>query len=333
MSASQGALRRIAARRRRHGGSQPALEPDALRDLVAAAQARERGGREELIEAVAPLIGSVARIYRGCAAVSREELMQAGFVGLLRALDRFEPERGTPFWAYASWWVRQAMQQLVSELARPVVLSDRALRQLARIKDADREHLQRCAREPSCAELATRAGLRSEQVEQLIATDRRPRALEQLLNSNEDAGGTFGERLADPVAEDAYERIPAKVESDRLRTLLQALDARERTIVSAHFGLDGPERSLRQVGATLGVSGERVRQVERVALEKLREAALTGAVDNSRPTPCKAGQHRTTKHEMSSNRQDPSPPATGGRSERRLSLRSAGAGRPFPLPR
>ncbi|MGZ6575124.1 MAG: sigma-70 family RNA polymerase sigma factor [Solirubrobacteraceae bacterium] len=99
MSASQGALGRIAARRRRHGGSQPALEPGALRDLVAAAQARERGGREELIATVAPLIGSVARIYRGCGAVSREELMQAGFVGLLRALDRFEPERGTPFWA------------------------------------------------------------------------------------------------------------------------------------------------------------------------------------------------------------------------------------------
>ena len=214
MSASRRALRRIAARRRNHGGSQPALEPDALRDLVAAAQARERGGREELIEAVAPLIGSVARIYR-----------------------------------------------------------------------------------------------------------------------NEDAGGTFGERLADPIAEDAYERIPAKVDSDRLRTLLQALDARERTIVSAHFGLDGPERSLRQVGATLGVSGERVRQVERVALEKLRVAALTGAVDNSRPTPCKAGEHRTTKHEMNSDRQDPSPPATGGRPERRISLRSAGAGRPSPLPR
>jgi RNA polymerase primary sigma factor len=285
MSPPEGALRRIAARRRRQGGSPPALEEDALRDLVAAAQARERGGQEELIDAVGPLIGSVARIYRGCAAVSREELMQAGVVGLLRALDRFEPERGTPFWGYASWWVRQAMQQLVSELGRPVVLSDRALRQLARVKDAEREHLQSCAREPTSAELAARAGLRREQVEQLIATERRPRALEQLVGANEDAGGTFGDRLTDPVAEDAYERIPAQVDSDRLRALLQGLDAREHAIVNARFGLDGPERTLRQLGLMLGVSAERVRQVERVALDKLREAVLVGSVDGSSPSP------------------------------------------------
>jgi DNA-directed RNA polymerase specialized sigma subunit len=216
MSAPHGALRRIAACRRRHGGPQPDLEAEALRDLVAAAQAGERGAREALIDAVGPLIGSVARTYRGCSPVSREELMQAGVVGVLRALDRFEPERETPFWAYASWWVRQAMQQLVSERGRPVVLPDRALRQLARIKDAEGEHLERCGREPSCAELAARAGLRREQVEQLIATERGPRALGQLLSGNDDGAATVGDRLADPVAEDAYERIPAQVDSDRL---------------------------------------------------------------------------------------------------------------------
>jgi RNA polymerase primary sigma factor len=216
-----------------------------LRDLVAAAQAGERGAREALIDAVGPLIGSVARTYRGCSPVSREELMQAGVVGVLRALDRFEPERETPFWAYASWWVRQAMQQLVSERGRPVVLPDRALRQLARIKDAEGEHLERCGREPSCAELAARAGLRREQVEQLIATERGPRALGQLLSGNDDGAATVGDRLADPVAEDAYERIPAQVDSDRLRGLLLALDAREYTIGKARFGLHGPERTLR----------------------------------------------------------------------------------------
>ena len=82
-----------------------------------------------------------------------------------------------------------AVVTALRDAPRPRLVSDRALRQLAWIKDADREHLQRCAREPSCAQLATRAGLRSEQVEQLIATDRRLRAVEQVLNSNEDAGG------------------------------------------------------------------------------------------------------------------------------------------------
>jgi len=142
----------------------------AERDIVAAAQARAPGGQEKLVESFVPLIGSVARIYRGSTAVDRPELMQAGVLGLLRALERFDPELGTPFWAYASWWVREAMQQLVSELERPVVLSDRALRQLARVRDEHREHLQRHGREPSCAELASGAGLAREQVEQRTRT-------------------------------------------------------------------------------------------------------------------------------------------------------------------
>src|SRR4051794_23540607 len=108
------------------------LAPRVERELVLAAEEGDPGARDRLIQAFWPLIGSVARIYRSSAAVDRTELMQEGVVGLLRALERFDPSRGTPFWAYASWWVRQAMQQLVSELTRPVVLSDRALRQLAR---------------------------------------------------------------------------------------------------------------------------------------------------------------------------------------------------------
>src|SRR3954466_4759457 len=98
------------------------------------------------------------------------------------------------------------------------------------------------------------------------------------LRGTEDAGGTLGDRLADPVAEDDYERVSAP-DRNRVRALLKALDARERTIVKARFGLDGPERTLRQLGVTLGVSAERVRQVERDALDKLREAALASSVD------------------------------------------------------
>src|SRR3954447_7246358 len=111
-----------------------------------------------------------------------------------------------------------------------------------------------------------------------LGTDRCPRALEEVLRGTEDAGGTLGDRLADPVAEDDYERVSAP-DRNRVRALLKALDARERMIVKARFGLDGPERTLRQLGVTLGVSAERVRQVERDALDKLREAALASSVD------------------------------------------------------
>ena len=116
--------------------------------LVLAAQARPGPDRDRLVRAYLPLIGSVARTYVGTGNIERRELMQEGIVGLLRALQRFDPAFGASLWAYASWWVRQAMQQLVSELTRPVVLSDRAVRQLARIKDARRDLVQANGGEP-----------------------------------------------------------------------------------------------------------------------------------------------------------------------------------------
>jgi len=258
------------------------------REVVAAAQAREPGGRETLVESFVPLIGSLARVYRGSAAVDRSELMQAGVLGLLRALDRFDLALGTPFWAYASWWVREAMQQLVSDLERPVVLSDRALRQLARVRDAHRDHLQRHGREPSCAELAAGAGIAREQVERLIAAARTPRPLEEPVGGDADAGSTFADLLADPAAEDAYERVPAQVATAQLRPLLDELEPREHWIVMERFGLDGPARTLRELARVLGVSAERVRQVEQVALDKLRTAILGERVDGPGARPIDA---------------------------------------------
>jgi len=256
------------------------------RDLVAAAQAQEPGSREALVESFLPLVASVARIYRGSRAVDRSELMQSGVLGLLRALDRYDPNLGTPFWAYASWWVREAMQQLVSELERPVVLSDRALRQLARVRDAHRDHLQRHGREPSCAELASGAGLAREQVERLMAAERRPRGLEERVGGDADAGCTFADLVVDPAADDAYDRVLSRIPTGQLHPMLDELDDREHWIVNERFGLNGPVRTLRELARVLGVSAERVRQVEQVALGKLRAAVARRDLDvrDSGPT-------------------------------------------------
>src|SRR3954468_21019515 len=94
----------------------PALPIDLERELVAAAQSGDARARARLVEAFTPLIASVARVYRDSPRIDRVELLQEGVVGLLRALERYDASRGTPFWAYAAWWVRQAMQQLVAEL-------------------------------------------------------------------------------------------------------------------------------------------------------------------------------------------------------------------------
>jgi RNA polymerase sigma factor (sigma-70 family) len=252
-------------------GPRDRLAAAAERELVRAAKDGGVVEREALVQAFVPLIGSVARIYRSRVQVDRGELMQEGVVGLLRALERFDPQMGTPFWMYASWWVRQAMQQLVSELGRPIVMSDRALRKVARIKDAQREHLQRHGREPSLSVIAATIGLPRAQVESLMAAERSPRSLEEPVGGDHDAGITLGELLDDPSASEAFDRVPLQLELEQLPRVLAILDERERTIIGARFGLQGPESTLGELGEQLGISAERVRQIEAASLAKLRE--------------------------------------------------------------
>jgi RNA polymerase sigma factor (sigma-70 family) len=247
------------------------------RTLVREAMAGDPEARAALVEAFLPLIGSVARNYRSTPRITRVELMQEGVVGLLRALERYNPELGVPFWGYASWWVRQAMQQLIAELSRPMVLSDQALRQLSQLKEAHAE-LQRDGRAPTLAQLGQRTGFEEDQLANLIAADRPPKALEEPLEGEEGAIGTFGELIADPLAEDEYERVVSHVAAKELRDLLSGLSERERAVLRARFGLDGDTQSLREIAAGLGVSAERVRQLENRALGKLR-AAATGQAD------------------------------------------------------
>jgi RNA polymerase sigma factor (sigma-70 family) len=167
------------------------------------------------------------------------------------------------------------MQQLVAEMTRPVVLSDRALRQLARIREARRAHLQAHKREPSAKELAAATGFTLGQVETLMATDRAPRGLEQPFSDEEPTAGTFEDLQADPVAEDEYEGVLERMEIEDVRDLSEGLDERERNILYDHYGLGRPAQTLGEIGSHLGLSAERVRQIEERALEKLRVAATS----------------------------------------------------------
>lgn len=251
----------------------PSMPESVEARLVRAAKSGDATARARLVEAFLPQISQVARIYRETPRIQRLELLQEGVVGLLRALERYDPDLGVPFWVYASWWVRQAMQQLVAELTRPLILSDRALRQLARVRDAQSDALPERGARPAVAEIARRAELPVEQVETLLAIDQAARSLEEPLLDHDGQVGTLGELIADPLADGEYERVLDAIEAKELLALLSGLSEREREILRSRYGLEGEEQSLAEVGARLGVSAERVRQLEQRALGKLRAAA------------------------------------------------------------
>jgi RNA polymerase primary sigma factor len=248
------------------------MTPEQERALVAATAGGDQAARERLVEAHLPAISGMARRYRSTPGVERNELLQEGVAGLLRAVKRYDPGLDTPLWAYASWWVRQAMQQLVSEVTRPIVLSDRALRGLARVKEGRRAFVQEHSRNPSVDELAVAADLAPEQIERLLALEQIPRSLEESGTGDDGLSATVGELLTDPVAEHEFANVLDQMEIEEVRDLTATLDDRERQILYEHYGIGRPTRTLRQIGEGLGVSAERVRQIEEQALTTLREA-------------------------------------------------------------
>jgi RNA polymerase primary sigma factor len=235
------------------------------RDLVIAAECGDSDACRKLVEAFLPAIGGLARSFQG-GRVERLELLQEGVAGLLFAARRYDPALNTPFWAYASFWVRKAMQELVAELTRPVALSDRAVRDLARMRHARRDHLEANGSEPTTEELSRATGLTPAQLESLEAAERAPRAVEAV-----------GDSIVDPAAEQAYQQVLDDLEIRDVRDLTDELDERERTVIRAHYGLGVQEQTLSEIGAGLGLTAERARQIEAGALSKLRAALAAAA--------------------------------------------------------
>jgi len=268
----------IGARVRERAALRPSVEAawgevDAVDGALAVAAVRgDARAREELIERFVPLVCRIAADYR-VEGLEYADLVQEGLVGVLRALQRYDPGRGAPFGVYASWWIRQGLQELRSDFMRPLRLPPRALRQLAELKSEHSRFYAAERREPTLNELAERTGIDRRQIDALVRADAQARLLSEPVEGTEGEVGVLGDLVEDPLSADVFERVLDSIAGEQVRRLLGGLSERERAIVVARFGFDGrrPQR-LEEIGARLGVSAERVRQLEERALAKLRRS-------------------------------------------------------------
>jgi RNA polymerase sigma factor (sigma-70 family) len=247
-------------------------DPDGLDDLVRRAQAGDLQAREELIERMLPLVNSIARAYR-TDRLERADLVQEGCVGVLRALRRFDPDRGVPFPAYAALWIRQALQELRSDFVRSLRLPPKALRQLAQLKSEHYRIYSDEHRDASAAELAVGTEIDLDQVEALLRADAVTPSLDEPVAALDGEIGTLGDLLEDPLSAQQYEEALDSIAGHQLRALLTHLTERERDIVDSRFGFERPGESLTTIGSRLGISAERVRQIEERALTKMRQGS------------------------------------------------------------
>jgi RNA polymerase sigma factor (sigma-70 family) len=249
-----------------------ALTPGQELALVVAAEGGDDDASRKLVEVHMPAIAGVAVGFPTGAGVELQELLQQGVVGLLFAARRYDPRLKTPFWAYASFWVRKAMQELVAELTRPVALSDRAVRALAQLRTARRDYLQAHGTEPTNEHLSDATGFTLAQLESLQAAERTPRGFEDPLGAEPDAPATVGDTIVDPIAEHAFEHVLDEMEMQEVRDVAAGLTERERAVIRAHYGLGQPAQTLDQIGEMLGLTAERARQIEVGALTRMRDA-------------------------------------------------------------
>jgi RNA polymerase sigma factor (sigma-70 family) len=207
--------------------------------------------------------------------VPLEDLQAEGTLGLLEAAARYDPTRGVRFFSYAAWWIRKCIVEAISRQSMLVRVPRGPIRRLRIVREVERELSARLGRAPTTEESARGAGLREREVERALLTTRRVVSLHDPVGR--DGNRTLEEVLADPREGRVDESLSRASGVVRLQALLDRLPARQRTVLVLRFGLDGhPEQTLQAIGTRLGVTRERVRQLEQKGLEQLRRGVVPG---------------------------------------------------------
>ena len=247
-----------------------AAERRRLQELVATGDA----ARERFIAANLRLVVSIAKRYQS-ATMPLQDVIQEGNLGLMRAVEKFEPERGFKFSTYATWWIRQAITRAIADKGRTIRVPAHVSEALGVLSRTGATLQRQLGREPTISELAEATGLRPDRVADYQSAVHETVSLSTPIN---DEQGELADLLADDV-ETPFEAAATKLEHEALDAVLALLSERERVVLRMRFGLDGAvPRTLEDVGREFALTRERIRQIEAKALTKRRHPCAPPAL-------------------------------------------------------